>query len=149
MKNKRIYISGKMSGMAKEDYQKKFSNAEEYLEKLGFDVVNPSTVNSDIIPYNDLLWADLRILMSCDAIYMLDNWKFSKGATAEYYFANAIGLDILFENEVITNCSNCHNLADKNNQDLTCRIDGKQINDTKLALHCTYFNKIFGNEDLL
>ena len=100
-----------MSGMTKEDYQKKFSNAEEYLGKLGFDVVNPSTVDSDIIPYNDLLWADLRILMSCDAIYMLDNWKNSKGAKAEYYFADAIGLDILFENEVITNCSNCHNLA--------------------------------------
>lgn len=145
MKNKRIYISGKMSGMAKEDYQKKFSNAEEYLEKLGFDVVNPSTVNSDIIPYNDLLWADLRILMSCDAIYMLDNWKFSKGATAEYYFANAIGLDILFENEVITNCCNCKNCT----KDSICKIDEKKINDTKLALHCTYFNKIFENEDLL
>ena len=134
-----------MSGMAKEDYQKKFSNAEEYLEKLGFDVVNPSTVDSSIISYNDLLWADLRILMSCDAIYMLDNWKFSKGATAEYYFANAIGLDILFENEVITNCCNCKNCT----KDSICRIDGKQINDTKLALHCTHFNKIFGNEDLL
>lgn len=46
-----------MSGMTKEDYQKKFSNAEEYLEKLGFDVVNPSTVDSGIISYNDLLWA--------------------------------------------------------------------------------------------
>ena len=68
---------------------------------------------------------------------------------AEYYFADAIGLEILFENEVITNCSNCHNLANKNNQELTCRIDGKQINDTKLALHCKYFNKIFGNDDLL
>lgn len=134
-----------MSGMAKEDYQKKFSNAEKYLEKLGFDVVNPSTVNSDIIPYNDLLWADLRILMSCDAIYMLDNWKFSKGATAEYYFANAIGLDILFENEVITNCCNCKNCT----KDSICKIDEKKINDTKLALHCTYFNKIFENEDLL
>ena len=134
-----------MSGMTKEDYQKKFSNAEEYLEKLGFDVVNPSTVNSDIIPYNDLLWADLRILMSCDAIYMLDNWKNSKGAKAEYYFADAIGLEILFENEVITNCSNCKNCT----KDSICKIDEKKINDTKLALHCTHFNKIFGNEDLL
>lgn len=134
-----------MSGMTKEDYQKKFSNAEEYLEKLGFDVVNPSTINSDIIPYNDLLWADLRILMSCDAIYMLDNWKNSKGAKAEYYFADAIGLEILFENEVITNCSNCKNCT----KDSICKIDEKKINDTKLALHCTHFNKIFGNEDLL
>lgn len=134
-----------MSGMAKEDYQKKFSNAEEYLEKLGFDVVNPSTIDSGIIPYNDLLWADLCALMSCNAIYMLDNWKFSKGAMAEYYFADAIGLEILFENEVITNCSNCQNCI----KDSICKIDGKQINDTKLALHCTHFNKIFGNEDLL
>ena len=122
-----------MSGMTKEDYLEKFSNAEEYLEKLGFDVVNPSTVDSDIIPYNDLLWADLRILMSCDAIYMLDNWKNSKGAKAEYYFADAIGLEILFENEVITNCSNCHNLDDKNNQGLICRIDGKQINQNNIV----------------
>ena len=135
--------------MTKEDYQKKFSNAEEYLEKLGFDVVNPSTVDSGIISYNDLLWADLRILMSCDAIYMLDNWKNSKGAKAEYYFADAIGLDVLFENEVITNCSNCHNLANKNNQGLTCKIDGRKIVDSEFALHCKYFNKIFGNEDLL
>ena len=134
-----------MSGMTKEDYQKKFSNAEEYLEKLGFDVVNPLTVDSGIIPYNDLLWADLRILMGCNAIYMLDNWKFSKGATAEYYFANAIGLDILFENEVITNCCNCKNCT----KDSICKIDGKKINDTKLALHCKHFNKIFENEDLL
>ena len=111
-----------MSGMAKEDYQKKFSNAEKYLEKLGFDVVNPSTIDSGIIPYNDLLWADLCALMSCNAIYMLDNWKFSKGAKAEYYFADAIGLEILFENEVITNCSNCQNCI----KDSICKIDEKK-----------------------
>lgn len=38
--------------------------------------------------------------MDCGVIFMLDNWENSKGATAEYYFAKAIGLEIMFETDV-------------------------------------------------
>ena len=93
--------------------------------------------------------------MDCDGIYMLDNWKDSKGAKAEYYFADAIGLEIMFEDEAITDCSNCHHMldTDKTNiqwcHNLVCGVDGKKIDDNKLALHCKHFDKIFSKDDLL
>ena len=155
MKRKRIYISGKMSGLTKEEYGRKFSDAKNYLEKLGYEAVDPSVVSCEIIPYKDIMWADLRILMDCDGIYMLDNWKDSKGAKAEYYFADAIGLEIMFEDEAITDCSNCHHMLDTNKtniqwcHNLVCGVDGKKIDDNKLALHCKHFDKIFSKDDLL
>lgn len=40
---------------------------------------------------------DLEIIRRCDAIYMLDNWKDSKGAKLEHKLAVELGLEIYYE----------------------------------------------------
>lgn len=95
-----IYISGQMTGLTEREYRKKFKNAEEHLKKAGWKTIDPSKIMAgNHIDRAELLWIDLKTLMECDAVYMLNNWTESLGATAEYHFAKAIGKQILFEAE--------------------------------------------------
>jgi len=40
---------------------------------------------------------DIKALVSCDSIFMLDNWLDSKGAIIEYKIAKMLGLEIQYE----------------------------------------------------
>jgi len=96
MKQK-IYISGKITGLTQEEAFNSFNNAELYLKRQGFEVVNPMT-----IPHNhDKTWEsymkeDLKALLECTDIYMLKGWHESKGANIEYNLARELGLSIIF-----------------------------------------------------
>ena len=41
--------------------------------------------------------ADIRLLLDCDAIYMLANWELSNGATLEREIAKGLGLTVEYE----------------------------------------------------
>lgn len=95
---KTIYISGKISGVDPKLSEQNFSRAEEKLKKLGFKVVNPMTLEHN----HDKSWEsfmreDIKALMSCDAIYMLNGWKESRGACVELYLAKGLGFDVYQE----------------------------------------------------
>ncbi|MGN1239328.1 MAG: DUF4406 domain-containing protein [Paludibacteraceae bacterium] len=47
--------------------------------------------------YKDYLLNDIEKIRHCDAIFMCRLWSQSKGCQAEYAFAQAIGLDILWQ----------------------------------------------------
>lgn len=118
--SKKIYISGKMGEkVLSNETKRKFEKAQNRLVKKGWAVINPASdvFQKDAIkhvrieekkgweeisekPFNwyawTLLW-DMHCLCVCDAIYMLSDWKESPGATTEYYFAKASGLEIIFE----------------------------------------------------
>ena len=77
----KIYISGKITGLPLEETRRKFADAQALLEEIGFEVVNP--MEKGLSP--DATWEqhmvkDFELLLSCDAIYMMDNWIGSKGA---------------------------------------------------------------------
>lgn len=100
-KTKRVYISGQMSGLKKFEYTLHFKKAAKYLRSNGYEPIDPSKVCcGENISYADVLLLDMKTIMDCGVIFMLDNWENSKGATAEYYFAKAIGLEIMFETDV-------------------------------------------------
>lgn len=40
---------------------------------------------------------DIEALMTCDAIYMMEDWEMSQGATIEHGVARGIGLDVIYE----------------------------------------------------
>lgn len=97
MKTK-IYISGKISGLGEVHVQALFGYAETQLINKGYDVVNPINLRHD----HDRSWLsymreDIKALMNCDAIYMLTNWKDSKGAKIEHDLAQSLGLQILYQ----------------------------------------------------
>ena len=121
---KRIYISGKMGEKSlSEATKEKFAQAEARLKSEGWDPINPATseyqdyiqgvlaeacedwqqgdMEGDFNEYGEMLMLDLHIIILCDAIYMLADWRQSPGARVEHEYAKALGKDIRYEVEVI------------------------------------------------
>ena len=101
MKKYRIYISGRMSGVPRHIYKEQFLQAEERLKGLGYDVVNPcgtfAYLLHKVFGYYAVLAYDLWRLSRCDAIFMLDGWKESRGARIERAAALADRRRVLLE----------------------------------------------------
>ena len=84
----KIYISGAITGT--DDFMERFSIAQKKLERDGHDVVNPALVNSNLpksTTYSEYMDMSFCMLKMCDAIYVLDGWKSSRGANLELIFA--------------------------------------------------------------
>lgn len=93
----KVYISGKISGIEK-SAPKLFEQAEKRLQALGYDTVNPMTLNHQHDKsWNSYMREDIKALCDCDAIYMLSNWADSKGATIERAIARHLGLHVQYE----------------------------------------------------
>ena len=97
---KKIYISGAITSIGQIKAEKLFNKAEKMLNEQGFDVVNPMKLKHE----HDLTWVDymrvdLKALLDCDYIYMLSNWKNSKGAKIEHQLAVDLDMGIIFQNE--------------------------------------------------
>ena len=96
VENRRVYISGPMSGLPDLNFPA-FHEAAAYLRAKGFNVVNPAEKQDEGRP--DMTWADylrldIKLLMDCDAIYMLEGWASSKGARLERTIALSLGFTI-------------------------------------------------------
>lgn len=95
-----IYISGKISGLPQSEVKTKFQTAFENLKGAGHTIISP--VN---LPHNhngswEAYMKECIInLMKCDSIYMLSDWKTSKGAVIEYELAKLLKIEVLYENE--------------------------------------------------
>jgi chromosomal replication initiation ATPase DnaA len=100
----KIYISGKITGLSFPEVKAKFQAVQDFLEDLDFEVVN--SMNNGLT--KDDTWEqhmvkDIAMLLSCEAIYMLDNWTDSVGASIEYDIAMRTGKDIWFESRIVRN----------------------------------------------
>ena len=98
----RIYISGKISGLPLDDVKVRFADAKAFLDEIGFEAVNPLEKGlPDDAPWEQHMVKDIELLLSCDAIYMMDNWMDSTGAGIEYDIAMRTGKDIWFESNIV------------------------------------------------
>lgn len=86
----KVYISGRISGLDKEEYTATFAKAESLLKAEGYIVVNPTRTYLcrwnwlyRFVGYRLTLLYDLWLLMHCDRIYKMPNWKESRGANIE------------------------------------------------------------------
>lgn len=94
----KIYISGKITGLTEEDYVPRFNQAEANFKAEGYEVVNPLKLDHTLNNY----WVDYMItcidaLFECDAIYMLNNYKLSRGAKIEHAIAVEMGKQIFYQ----------------------------------------------------
>lgn len=88
----KVYISGKITDDP--NYKQKFKNAELFLRLAGFEVVNPADQEVTGKPWNWYMRKDIKLLVKCGAIYLLQDWKESKGAKLEHYIAKKLGMKI-------------------------------------------------------
>lgn len=94
---KKIYISGPISGLPLETVYNNFTNAEVNLLENGYKVVNP--FNNGLpttATWEEHMRADLKLLLDCDAIYMLEGWEKSRGARIEYALAMDLKMDVQY-----------------------------------------------------
>lgn len=99
-KKPKVYISGKISGLAEKVYKNNFNSAELYLTGLGYDAVNP--VSEGLIPngtWKDYMRRDIKLLCDCDYIYLLEGWEDSDGASLEKLIADNLGIKQLVIDE--------------------------------------------------
>jgi len=95
---KKVYISGQITGLELAEAHSHFSKIEELLITQGHEPFNPMK----LVPFEPgKLWQeymkeDIKILLDCDAIFMLPNWVKSKGAQFELQLALTLGLEVIY-----------------------------------------------------
>jgi len=93
----KIYISGKITGLPKEQYTAMFKTAEIDLRASGHDTVNPCSLGiADDSTTEQALLVCLLHLRQCDAIYLLPNWQQSPGAVIERQYALDNGIEVIY-----------------------------------------------------
>lgn len=96
MEKSKVYISGKITNNPV--YKLQFAAAERELKNEGLLPVNPAR---EILPegstWADYMRHDIRLLCDCGAIFMLTNWRQSRGARLERRLAQKLGLEIIYQ----------------------------------------------------
>lgn len=94
----RTYISGKITGLPEDTARRLFAEAARGLTG---EVVNPM----ELVPaaptptWTDYMVTDIAKLLTCTHIFMLSNWRDSKGARVEHAIAVAVGLTVQYQSE--------------------------------------------------
>jgi hypothetical protein len=104
-----MYLSGQITGLSVEVYERNFDNAGYLARLAGWEPVNPITlapVGADCCctaafrvgtgkhDWRCYLKRDLRELLSCSAIGMLEGWEVSAGARLENFVAINTGIPV-------------------------------------------------------
>lgn len=86
-----------MKGFSAEDILDRFEAAKAEVVAMGHQPFSPSDVVLENPTYQDFMIADLKMLLDCEAIYMMSGWRASGGASLEYDVAVVCGLTIMFQ----------------------------------------------------
>lgn len=94
---KKVYISLPITGHDIEKVQLRAQEHAHMLRMAGYDPVTPF----DICPEPDLSYShymgeDIKMLLECDAIYLVPGWGESKGCRAE------LAVAMIYDKQIIT-----------------------------------------------
>ena len=96
---KKVYISGPISGLPREEYIEMFEEAERVLRAQGYRVLNPTRLAPcrwpwlyKLLGYRLTLAYDLWHLKRCRKIYKIPGWQQSRGARLESMKAHQWGI---------------------------------------------------------
>lgn len=103
-KPKKVYLSGRMSGIQRDVYMKRFADVEKQMIAWGYDPVNPTKFIFckwlwlyRILGYELCLLIDLWYLHKCDAIVLIGlDWTNSRGSCTEKAYAKYAGKEVIF-----------------------------------------------------
>lgn len=95
---KKIYISGKISGLPISEVIRKFQAACDKVKRFGLVPMNP--LDNDLpldAEWADQMGKDISILLRCDAIYLLPDYSDSEGAKIELAVARQRKMPIFID----------------------------------------------------
>ena len=93
----KIYIAGKITDNPK--YQLEFGVAESVLRTQGHIPMNPACLPPGF-EHHEYMQICFNMIEVCEAVYMLNNWKDSKGAVMEHEYAKSKDKWIKYQKEV-------------------------------------------------
>ena len=91
----KVYISGPITGIP-DGNKEAFEVAERVLREKGYAVFNPRRHVPQGLDWATAMRSAIKLLLECDAIYLLSDWSHSKGAQVEYGLAKTLGMTIIF-----------------------------------------------------
>lgn len=90
----RLYVAGPMSGYPDANYPA-FNEAAERLSGAGFEVLNPAVaVVGTEAHYTDFIREDLRMMLDCHGVAVLEGWWESVGARNEVQVAGILKMPV-------------------------------------------------------
>lgn len=95
MKEIKVFISGKVSGLLYTEAKYMFDQVEDFWRHKGFDVWNPTNHCKVTWSWLHCMIVCLWNLAKCDVAVFLDNWKDSRGARIEHKVAKLLGKAIV------------------------------------------------------
>lgn len=96
----KVYISGKITGLDPVEAKKNFIKAELRLRNQGHTVMSPKGIMDFAgFEHEDYMHVCKAMIDVCDAVYMLSNWRTSKGSREELGYAREWRKEILWEDE--------------------------------------------------
>lgn len=95
-KNKKIYICGAISDIPHKNIDA-FLKAENYITALECKAVNPHAISEfikDSAAWEVFMKNDIKHLVGCDGMVVLDGWETSKGACVEIFIAQQMKIPV-------------------------------------------------------
>ena len=95
----KIYISGKITGLA--GYAELFAEGVMECKLRGYTaIMNPAVLSGcENFDHGDYMHICFAMMDVCGSIYLLRNWKDSRGAKMEYAYAVQRGMHILYQDQ--------------------------------------------------
>ena len=93
---KKVFISGKVSGLPYVYAQKRFNRAASLFQ--GCEVHNPVKLCKPYWSWPRCMAVCLWHLMRCDTVVFMDNWQDSRGARIEHRVARLLGKKMIYMN---------------------------------------------------
>jgi len=87
-----IYIAGKVQGDP--NYRDKFYKAEGEILDAGYNPVNPAACISSREEWHSAMKKAIRLMLLCDGVALLPDWRKSKGAKIEVKIAKMIDIPV-------------------------------------------------------
>lgn len=106
VKTRNAMISMPMNGLSDEEVARKYLDVKEYLESLGYSVVNTlfDDVSEDELAAvgiaNTPVWylaKSLNQMSRCDTVYFCKGWRAARGCKIEHEVAKQYGITMLYE----------------------------------------------------
>lgn len=95
--NKKIYISGAIEGMPDKNMDA-FLTVANYITSINSAPINPHVLGLQITKKNpsweDYMKNDIRSLVDCDAVVVMDGWETSKGVAVEVFLAQQMKIPV-------------------------------------------------------
>lgn len=92
----KVYISGPITGLKKEVYMKRFTEAGERAKKRNPEcsIINPALICSNMpegTTHDEYMKICLCLIDMCDVVCFMDGWTKSKGCQLEFQYAKSKG----------------------------------------------------------